>query len=816
MKASLLVVDSRIADSELLLQGVDPSAQVMMLSPEDDGVGAITGMVAMLAASSGELSRLEILSHGEPGRLLLGRDVLDLPRLRSLQRTLYTWGACLGEAGEIVLHGCRVGATSVGQAFVEQFHRLTGVAIAANRHVTGGDRTEGNWDLDVLVGGASGQSSLSRRSRQAYAHTLATFTVTQATDDGSGNVPGTLSNAILQANATPGEDTILLSTDVTLSGVATRLINSDITLTGDDPNTNVIETRTISGGGAFRPLFVRSGEVFIQDLTITDGLAEGGLGGNGGAGAGLGGGLFVYGGEVAVQRVDFTNNEAVGGSIFSIGPGGGYGPITGGGGLYGDGYLGGGGLFGPSFDPDGGYGGSGNYGGFAGGGNGGGNGYNGGFGGGGGAGSNESSAVSGGNGGFGGGGGFGLSSGGAESAGYGGYGGFGGGGGFGYASYGYGGIGGYGAGGGGGYDGIPGTGGFGGGDGAFGTSVFIEGLGGTGAGFGGAVFVRSGTVTFETVDFSGNSATPGIVTGFDPGPGNSDGRGGAIFVLNRTQSEYASEFGNAAGVPGALPTVEAVDVTFSGNSASSAGGSTGVDGVGADQDNGDVYGTIAPGTPLAEADIAVFSNGVEFDGLDTPLALDDVVFGTTFEQVLEVSNVGTEVLNLTDVEVPEGFELSLLVGASVEVFEGDSILELEIAPESSLEFTLRRTEVQVNSFEGDIRFFSDDPDETIFIIPLTGSVAFSPQTPLDVDFELARLNLPATEVDESSVQLAADQVLLPTPQLGDVGETIVGTEEADVLFGLGGNDNLVGLGGNDFLNGNQGNASLRGAMGMIA
>ncbi|MEM1427355.1 MAG: hypothetical protein AAGF75_12495, partial [Cyanobacteria bacterium P01_H01_bin.130] len=397
----------------------------------------------------------------------------------------------------------------------------------------------------------------------------------------------------------------------------------------------------------------------------------------------------------------------------------------------------------------------------------------------------------------------------------GGVGGFAGGGGFGYSSSGYGGTGGYGAGGGGGYNGMPGTGGFGGGDGTNGFVEAIEGLGGTGAGFGGAVFVRSGTVTFETVEFSGNSATPGIVTGFDPGPGNSDGRGGAIFVLNRTQSEYGSEFGNAAGVPTTLPTVEAVDVTFSGNSASSAGGSTGVDGVGEDQDNGDVYGTIAVGTPslVPEPDIEVSSNGVEFDGLDTPLALDDVVFGTTFEQVLEVSNVGTEVLNLTDVEVPEGFELSLFTGASVEVFEGDATLAEAIDPGSSLEFTLRRTEVQVNSFEGDLRFISDDPDETIFIIPLTGSVAFSPQTPLDVDFELARLNLPTTEVDESSVQLAADQVLLPTPQLGNIGETIVGTDEADVLFGLGGNDNLVGLGGNDVLNGNQGNDQLEGGDG---
>ncbi|MEM9771972.1 MAG: hypothetical protein AAF889_10345, partial [Cyanobacteria bacterium P01_D01_bin.73] len=178
---------------------------------------------------------------------------------------------------------------------------------------------------------------------------MADFLVTTATDDGTGNIAGTLSRAIKEANAAMGDDRIILKTNVTMSGVMTRLVNSNITITSDDPaTTGVVEDNfIISGGNSFRPLFVKSGTVAIENLKLNNGKALGGSSNGGGGGAGMGGALFVYKGSITVDNVGFAGNQAIGGNGNQTSLKGG----NGGGGMFGDsGGDGGGGLFGSSTD----------------------------------------------------------------------------------------------------------------------------------------------------------------------------------------------------------------------------------------------------------------------------------------------------------------------------------------------------------------------------------------------------------------------------------------------------------------------------------
>ena len=54
------------------------------------------------------------------------------------------------------------------------------------------------------------------------------------------------------------------------------------------------QVQTIDGGGSQRGLFVYSGDVTVENLTLQNMLAQGGAGGGaGGGGGGLGGALFV-------------------------------------------------------------------------------------------------------------------------------------------------------------------------------------------------------------------------------------------------------------------------------------------------------------------------------------------------------------------------------------------------------------------------------------------------------------------------------------------------------------------------------------------
>ncbi len=431
---------------------------------------------------------------------------------------------------------------------------------------------------------------------------------------------GDLRYCLSQANMTSGPNTIDFAVfpNSTIVLKQVLMIYNDVIIDGSTA-TNL----TISGGGAVRPFFVLGGNVAIEDVTISDGLAQGGTGGNGnngsgGGGAGMGGGLLIDGGTVSLYSVTFTGDQANGGaggkvnSTNAVGGGGGAGGIGasafsdgGGGGFLGDGGgqstgssgipgLGGGGGFtgmggdgsftsgtagGNGASIGGGGGGGDNAAGGMGSTDGGGNGIengagNGAGGGGGSSGFTDSSSgqnadsSDGGNGGFGGGGGGGDAEGGAGGD-------YGGGGG----SLTAGGPGGFGGGGGGGRNSGGGPGGFGGGGGGsaglvsgsggqFGGQGGDDSSGGGGAGLGGAIFIRAGNLYLQNITFNDDSASGGAAGG--AGADGGEGKGGAVFI-NTGATVIAVQ---------ALPS-------FSGDSATDAGTMNSNP-----QDNNDVYGTL--------------------------------------------------------------------------------------------------------------------------------------------------------------------------------------------------------------------------------
>jgi hypothetical protein len=265
--------------------------------------------------------------------------------------------------------------------------------------LTGNAAQGGDWDLEIVTGPIESAVPFNWEAMKDYDYTLANFDVTLGTDDGTGTVAGTLSKAILDANALAGDDTITLQTNVTVTGVMKTLVNSNIDFIGNSFNVN--------GSNQFRPFFVKSGTVGFSNMTVINSKAQGGRSRRGGGGAGMGGGLFIYDGSVTLNSVTFSNNSAVGGN------GGETAFLGGGAGMFGDaGGFGGGGLFASSTSDTGAYGGNNNYGGGTGFGRGGDTGLTG---------------AKGGFGGFGGGGGYGFTYLGYGDGGFGGFGGGGGG-----------------------------------------------------------------------------------------------------------------------------------------------------------------------------------------------------------------------------------------------------------------------------------------------------------------------------------------------------------------------------------------------------
>jgi hypothetical protein len=155
---------------------------------------------------------------------------------------------------------------------------------------------------------------------------LATFTVTNLGDavvTGPGSAPGTLRQAIYDANNSAGADLIQfaagLSGDVDLSvaddasvGLSALLVTSQITIQG---NANGITIRRDAAAPEMRLVLVAAGgDLSLDTIMLAGGLARGANGGTGQNGGTAFGGAVYNQGTLQIIASTFYGNAAIGGN----------------------------------------------------------------------------------------------------------------------------------------------------------------------------------------------------------------------------------------------------------------------------------------------------------------------------------------------------------------------------------------------------------------------------------------------------------------------------------------------------------------------
>ncbi|NJM00432.1 MAG: DUF4347 domain-containing protein, partial [Synechococcaceae cyanobacterium SM2_3_2] len=142
----LVFVDQSLPDLAVLLAGIQPGAEVILLDPSRDGIEQIA---EALRGREG-IQALHILSHGSAGTVQLGDSSLNLDNLDAYAQQLQDWGTALDPGADILLYGCDVaGLTGMADPFLSQLAMLTGADIAASNNLTGAG---GDWDLEVATG----------------------------------------------------------------------------------------------------------------------------------------------------------------------------------------------------------------------------------------------------------------------------------------------------------------------------------------------------------------------------------------------------------------------------------------------------------------------------------------------------------------------------------------------------------------------------------------------------------------------------------------------------------------------------------------
>lgn len=162
--AEFLFVDAGVENSEILIDGLAPSTEVIRLlkdqAPLEQIAAAVTGR--------NDIGTVHILSHGEPGALALAGEQVDEACLKENASALDAIKSALSESAEIALWACSTAANATGQSFAKALEAATGARVFAADGPVGAAAKGGSWNIGT-------PAPFAPTAIAAYPHTLPMF-----------------------------------------------------------------------------------------------------------------------------------------------------------------------------------------------------------------------------------------------------------------------------------------------------------------------------------------------------------------------------------------------------------------------------------------------------------------------------------------------------------------------------------------------------------------------------------------------------------------------------------------------------------------
>ncbi|WP_159881444.1 YDG domain-containing protein [Paenibacillus puerhi] len=149
----VVFIDSSIEDAQLLADQASRRAEVIWIGSDLDGIKQISDA---LAGRKG-LDAIHLITHGAPGEIVLGGNVLSEETVDTYRAELAAVGHSLRAGGDVLIYGCEVAQSGEGYTFLEALSRMIGADIAASEDRTSGNPLLGNAVLEAAIGGIETQ-----------------------------------------------------------------------------------------------------------------------------------------------------------------------------------------------------------------------------------------------------------------------------------------------------------------------------------------------------------------------------------------------------------------------------------------------------------------------------------------------------------------------------------------------------------------------------------------------------------------------------------------------------------------------------------
>ncbi|MCB9775988.1 MAG: DUF4347 domain-containing protein [Nitrospiraceae bacterium] len=200
-RKEMVFIDTRVENYQMLVDGIDPAAEVILLDARRDGIEQI----AESLKDWSDIDAIHLIGEGTEAEMHLGATYLTQNSISGRYSNLFTQiGQSLSADADLLIYGCNFGRGAGGLSAIQALADLTGADIAASTDRTGHVSEFANWELEVSTGFIESSIVIGQATQDAWEGVLATYTVTNTNDSGAGS----FRQAILDANANAGTDNI--------------------------------------------------------------------------------------------------------------------------------------------------------------------------------------------------------------------------------------------------------------------------------------------------------------------------------------------------------------------------------------------------------------------------------------------------------------------------------------------------------------------------------------------------------------------------------------------------------------------------------